>query len=66
MHLSIQPAAVAEAQQLWGLLLPLRQDMHGLFTRARQLQNCGHVGSPRVGSLNDLKLSITAPVSTYM
>ncbi|CDJ53402.1 isoleucyl-tRNA synthetase, putative [Eimeria brunetti] len=61
MRLSIQPATAAEAEQLWSLLLLLRQDVHTLFTRARQLQKCSHLEVPRVGSLNDLKLSVTAP-----
>ncbi|CDJ26964.1 isoleucyl-tRNA synthetase, putative [Eimeria mitis] len=61
MHLPIQPAIAAEAEQLWDLVLLLRQDVHSLFTRARQLQKGSRVGVPRVGSLNDLKLSITAP-----
>lgn len=64
MRLSAQPAIVQEAEQLWGLLLLLRQDMHALFTRARHLQNAIPGRVSRVGSLNDLKLSITAPVST--
>ncbi|CDI78555.1 isoleucyl-tRNA synthetase, putative [Eimeria praecox] len=64
MQLSIQPTTAAEAEQLWDLVALLRKDVHCLFTKARQLRSCSNAGEPRIGSLNDLKLSITAPTRT--
>ncbi|XP_026192782.1 uncharacterized protein LOC34622454 [Cyclospora cayetanensis] len=61
MHYAVAPRKAAEAERLWTLLLLLRQDLHWLFTRAGQQQKDCPRGHSRLGSLNDLKLTIDAP-----
>lgn len=58
----MEDGASAEARWLWGLLLPLRQDLHSLLTKTKEAENSVR-GAPRVRTLNEAKVFISAPVN---